>query len=117
MTTTLLRRDVWRSTVTVEGKKVDTINVRIKSSKTSRAGARGEVVQIFANGTKFCAVGEMKKYLDGTRKASRAKPLFREENGWSLSLRKFNEEIRSVLEDKIDYGPITAHSFRQVTNN
>ena len=98
----------------VDGKKIDVLNVKLKSTKTSKAGSRGEVVQIFANGTNFCAVREMKKYLDANKKAARAKPLFREENGWALSLRKFNEEIRSVLEDKIDYGPVTAHSFRQV---
>ncbi len=112
---TLLKRDVWRSTVNTDGGPVETINVRIKSSKTSTVGNRGEVVQVFANGTKFCPVGAIKAYMALNKKGARGKPFFREDNGWGMSLKRFNDYLRKVLEDKIEYNVVTAHSFRSGT--
>ena len=41
------------------------------------------------------------------------RPFFREESGKGLSLRKFNDYLRMVLEEKLPYSLVTAHSFRQ----
>ena len=113
---TLLKRDVWKSQIEVEGKKVKVLNVRVKCSKTSKAGSRAEIVQVFETGGRFCPVAAAEKYMELNRKGRRDLPFFRDETGKNLSLRRFNDYLRMVLEEKIPYGIVTAHSFRWIKN-
>ena len=52
---TLLKKDIWMQTKRVEGKKVEVISLRLKSTKESRATTRGIIIEIFGNKTDFCA--------------------------------------------------------------
>ena len=108
-----MKRDVWKSQLEVEGKMVKVLNVRLKSSKTSTAGNRGEVVQVFETGGKFCPVAACERYMKLNKKGKRDLPFFREESGKGMSKNRFNDYMRMVLEEKIPYGIITTHSFRQ----
>ena len=111
--TTLLKRDVWKSRTRVNGEEVQVLNIRLKSSKTSRAGNRGEIVQVYETGGKYCPVAAANKYIELNKKGKRDLPFFREESGKGMSLRRFNDYLRMTLEEKIPYGIVTAHSFRQ----
>ena len=97
----------------MEGKTVQVLNVRLKSSKTSKAGNRGEIVQVYETGGRYCPLAAVSKYMELNKKGKRDMPFFREESGKGLSLRRFNDYLRLVLEEKISYGIITCHSFRQ----
>lgn len=109
---TLLKRDVWKSRAEVDGKKVAVLNVRIKTSKTAKSRSQPVIIQLFGNGTKMCPIIAAEKYMKANKKGRRNKPFFREASGKNLSLRKFNDCLRMVLEEKIPYGAVTAHSFR-----
>ena len=110
---TLLKKDVWLKKTWVGGKKEEYICIRLKSSKTSSAGNRGEVVEVFKNDTGLCAVKEIKKYMELNSRGSRNCPFFREDDGKAMTLRSFNSYMKLVLEEKVKYGAITCHSFRQ----
>ena len=58
----LLKKDIWLSSKIIENKKLELINVRLKSSKESRAAFRGCVIEVFAvPGSSYCAVTAYKK--------------------------------------------------------
>lgn len=100
------------STKTVDSVKTRVLNVRLKSSKESRASTRGIVVEIFGNSTEFCAVTAYLRYrllLAGGKSDSAA---FRTAEGWAYHHKKFNTDLKLLLGPYVNYGSITGHSFR-----
>ena len=65
---TLLKRDVWKSTMEVNGKHTKVLNVRLKTSKTAKSRAQGEVIQLFET-----AAAAVEKYMTANRKGKRKK--------------------------------------------
>ena len=109
---TCLRKDIWVSMKTIDRVKTRVLNVRLKSSKESRASTRGIVVEIFGNSTRFCPVAAYLKYrelLGGGRSDSAA---FRTSEGWAYHHKKFNSDLKSLLGGYISYGSVSGHSFR-----
>ena len=59
----LLKRDIWISRSRVDGVETEILNVHLKSTKTCRLLNKGQVIEVYPNGTKLCPVRCYKKYL------------------------------------------------------
>ena len=128
----LLRRDIWITKKKTDGKVVQILNVRLKSSKESLSTTRGIVVevinnnlllvllrylpsiklQVFSNDSLFCPVKAYQRYINLCGTGSSNSPAFRTPTGWAYRHAAFNEDLRALLSPYIHYGKITAHSFR-----
>jgi integrase len=109
---TLLRRDIWLTKSVMDGRQVELLNVRLKSTKTCRAALKGQIVEVFENGTKLCPVRAYKRYREVHGPSKKAMPAFRDELGWAYRHAQFNTDLKDILGRKIQYGKLTAHSFR-----
>jgi hypothetical protein len=109
---TLLKRDLWLAKSAIDGRQVELLNVRLKSTKTCRAALKGQVVEVFENGTKLCPVRAYKKYRELHGSSRQGMPAFRDETGWAYRHAQFNKDLKEILGKKIQYGKLTAHSFR-----
>ena len=109
---TLLKKDIWLHSKRIDGKKVEVISLRLKSTKESRVMTRGTVIEIYANKTDFCAVSAYKAYLELTKKASFDSAAFRHGLGWAYECREFNSDLKQLLQEFLPYGQISGHSFR-----
>ena len=47
---------------------VRVLNVRLKSSKTSSVGNRGEIVQVYETGGRYCPLAAVDKYMELNKK-------------------------------------------------
>ena len=68
---TLLKRDVWKSTMRVNGKDIKVLNVRLKTSKTAKTRSQESVIQLFENGGKMCPLAAIGKYMAANKKGKR----------------------------------------------
>ena len=113
-TTTLCLDDIDFVKMKVGGTNEELLKVRLKCPKESTIG-NGVVLEIFANGTFFCPVNALRKYLKTCPiKLDKGKPLFRTETGANFTGRDFNKEL-AFLTDDITVGTkgvIRSHSFR-----
>ena len=113
-TTTLCLDDIDFVKMKVGGTNEELLKVRLKCQKESTIG-NGVVLEIFANGTFFCPVNALRKYLKTCPiKLDKGKPLFRTETGANFIGRDFNKEL-AFLADDITVGTkgvIRSHSFR-----
>ena len=57
----------------VNGKHTKVLNVRLKTSKTAKSRAQGEVIQLFETGGKMCPIAAVEKYMTANRKGKRNK--------------------------------------------
>jgi len=112
---TLLRKDM---TITHQrwgdGKTTEVLQVTLKCPKESRTG-RSTMVDVYETGGPTCPVKGYRLWND---RAGRCRDqdsiLFRGQDGVPLTGRRFNAQLKQLLEPFIDYGKgqITAHSFR-----
>ena len=109
---TCLRRDIWVSTKTVENVKTRVLNVRLKSSKESRASTRGIVVEVFGNSSIYCPVSAYLRYRGLLAGGGSNSAAFRTSQGWAYHHGKFNSDLKALLGPYIKYGSISGHSFR-----
>ncbi len=109
---TLLKKDikiVWDK----EAKK-EVIVVLVKWPKEDKKGA-GVEVEVYETGSEVCPVKALKKCWACQKEGGgENQPAFRQENGMAWTGRRFNEELKKLLQPHLDYkrGKITAHSFR-----
>ena len=98
-TTTLCLDDIDFVKMKVEGENEELLKVRLKCPKESTIG-KGVVLDIFANGTFFCPVNALRKYLKTCPiKLDKGKPLFRTETGANFTCRDFNKELAFLTDD------------------
>ena len=111
--TTLLREDVEIVTRTVSGKATKIMKVRLKSSKESRAYARGVVIEVFEiENTKFCPVKAFEKYLRDCGSMDPKQACFRKADGFAYRHQRLNSVLKTLLAPHVPYGTISGHSFR-----
>ena len=68
---TLLKRDVWKSSMELNGKTTKVINVRLKTSKTAKSRSQAEIIQLFETGGKMCPIAAVEKYMAANKKGKR----------------------------------------------
>ena len=113
-TSTLCMEDIDFVKTNIKGKSEDLLKVRLKCPKESSIG-NGVVLEIFSNGTFFCPVNALKKYLKiSPIKLESDKPVFRTESGANFTGREFNKELAILTNDITEgtKGVIRSHSFR-----
>ena len=108
----LLKQDIWLARVRVGGVEQEIVCVRLKSTKTCRSLNKGQVVEVFPNGTKICPVRCYKKYLRLHGTSRKDMPAFRTDVGWAFRMDEFNAILKELLAEYVPYGKITSHSFR-----
>ena len=112
--TTLCMEDIKFVKTKINGKDEELLKVTLKCPKESSIG-NGVVIEIFANGTFFCPVNAMKKYLKVCPvKLEARKPIFRTETGKNFTGRDLNKELAELTKDITEgtSGKIRSHSFR-----
>jgi thioesterase domain-containing protein len=100
---------------TVGGRKVETLKIHLKHPKEERLSS-GVVIDVFTTNDFMCPVKAFKDWQkDKVVKLSTHKPMFRLAEGQNYTGAVFNNDLRTLLKDEVDYEkfPITAHSFRR----
>ena len=115
MQTTLLWKDVKFAEVKIDGKKVETMEIFIKSPKVDRVGA-GDNIVVAELGNFMCPISAMKKYREEIKmKEDPDMPVFRVKSGDCFSGAEFNQKLGSLtgdLAEKVAGGVVSSHSFR-----
>ena len=70
---TLLKRDVWKSSMELNGKTTKVLNVRLKTSKTAKSRSQGEVIQLYETRGRMCPIAAVEKYMAANKKGKRNK--------------------------------------------
>ena len=110
----LLGRDIEIKPVTIDGKKEEVLQLKLKSPKEDRVGSACTFVDVYATGGLLCPVRAFRKWRMTNPPFDPDLPAFRDTAGVPLTGRKLNCVLRSCLEKHNLYenGTITSHSFR-----
>lgn len=110
---TLLGSDITHRSDNLNGKTIETLQIKLKSQKTDRVGV-DTLVDVYESGSTLCPVRAFKKWKATSTQFSNKKPAFRLENGKPLTGKKFNKYLKQLLGRHLDYERerITSHSFR-----
>ena len=110
---TLLGADIKLTPLTIEGARVETLQVKLKSQKTDRVGV-DHIIDVYESNGAICPVRAFKKWSESTTQLVPDKPAFRTESGRPLTGARFNKHLKFLLARHIDYklGRISSHSFR-----
>ena len=112
--TTLLGKDVRLVKTKVGGVEEEILVVHLKSPKEQRLSA-GVNVELFSTGTFSCPVSAWKKWRALERfELGATKPVFQLSNGRCFTGKSFNNELKAMLGQFIDYNKrkVLSHSFR-----
>ena len=108
----LLLQDVKLKKTMVNGKDVEYLTVRLKSTKVCRKLEKGLSVEIYRVDGPLCPVTAWKRYRALTREDDGELPAFRTEEGLSYSHTNMNKDLKTVFDKRIEYGAVSGHSFR-----
>ena len=115
-TSTLLLRDVTRTTVRVKGEMFNCLKVAIKHPKKRlSAGIILDIFEVKRVGDWMCPVKAWNSWMKHKVVIlSQAKPAIRLANGANYTGARFNKDMKALLKDKVDYEKesLMAHSFR-----
>ena len=73
---------------------------------------KGLEIEIFANGGPLCPVKAWRRYRKLAPEEDEEMPAFRQEDGLAYSHSLFNRDLKRIFEGRINYGTVSAHSFR-----
>jgi hypothetical protein len=113
--TTMMATDITLCLTKVGGTTVETLKIQLRHPKEERLSS-GVVIDVFTTNDFMCPVKAFKDWMkDKVVKLSTQKPMFRLAEGQNYTGALFNKDLRSLLENEVDYekSPITAHSFRR----
>ena len=113
--TTMMASDIKLCLTKVGGRMVETLKIHLKHPKEERLSS-GVVIDVFTTNDFMCPVKAFKDWQkDKVVKLSTQKPMFRLAEGQNYTGAVFNNDLRMLLKDEVDYekSPITAHSFRR----
>lgn len=110
---TLLGSDIAIKAMKLNGRTVETIQIKLKSQKTDRIGV-DMIVDVYESGGALCPVRACKKWMASSSQLSDSKPAFRLGSGKPLTGKKYNSYLKKLLEKHLNYEKerITSHSFR-----
>jgi len=96
----------------VNSKGGGALEVTLKCPKECKDG-KPTVVDVFESGGNLCPVTAYRKWAK-VSKPEEGLPLFRDSNGSSMTARRFNSYLKTLLGDQAERrgGTITSHSFR-----
>ena len=63
----------------------------------------------------MCPVKAWKRYVAMAGNNELDLPAFRQEGGLAYSHSMFNKDLRTLFKGRVNYGAVSAHSFRQET--
>lgn len=108
----LLNKEIGVKTVKVDGKEIRMVLAKIKNPKEMKG--KGHVnIEMFEQNTWMCPVRAIMK-LREKRKEDPAFPFARRRNGKLLTIKLFNQILKTLLKEVLSYeeGTISSHSFR-----
>ena len=110
---TLLRQDISCKSSMLDGMKLDTLQIFIKSDKTDKDG-KGKLLDIYSSDTDLCPVKAYMRYLASSKHTDPGKPAIRLASGKPLTTKQFNLHLKSFLGKHVDTesGFVSGHSFR-----
>lgn len=110
---TLLGQDIIKRSVRIHNKKVEILQVTLKTHKTDKTGSK-VIVDVYESNGPFCPVRAFDKWKVIESKHSNKKPAFMDSSGKPLTGKKFNEILKKHLGKHIAHTgrKVTSHSFR-----
>ena len=110
---TLLQEDASLEHVNVNGKKVGTLQIRLKTEKTNRS-KKHTIVDLYQSGNSICPIRAFTKWYAARSKTGENLPLFLDEEGQAFTGRRFNLFLDGFVKARFPEieGRITSHSFR-----
>ena len=112
-TSTLLMRDMKIKQKNEQGKSVQVLQVLLKAPKEAKG--EGVFVDVFETSSYLCPVSAVNKYVASLGYVPNGDlPAFRTCQGKGYTGASFNDDLKVVLRDSIDWGKhkLTSHSFR-----
>lgn len=104
----LMREDVREKQVSVDGKSITILQVKLKSEKTGRPGS-SNWVDIYESGNFICPIKAHRKFAKSLCENSFC-PHFQLESGKPYTLRLFNSDLKELTANL--EGSFSGHSFR-----
>ena len=74
---------------------------------------KGLEIEIFEIGGALCPVKAWRRYVAMAGNNEPELPAFRQEGGLAYSHSMFNKDLRTLFKGRVNYGAVSAHSFRQ----
>ena len=110
----LLGRDIEIKPITIDVKKEEVHQLKLKSPKEDRVMSACTFVDLYTTGSLLCPVGVFKKWRMTNQPLDPDLPAFRDTASVHLKGRKLNNVLKSCLGKHNLYknGAITSHSFR-----
>lgn len=104
----LMRQDVREKTVTVDGKSIAILQIKLKSEKSGRPNSCNWV-DVYESGNFLCPIRAHRKFTKSLVKNSIC-PHFQLESGKPYTLRLFNSDLKELTANL--EGAFLGHSFR-----
>ena len=111
--TDLLMEEVRLKRTRLENENISFLAVKLKSTKTCRKLEKGLEIEIFEIKGPLCPVKAWKRYIQMAGDSEPELPAFRQEGGLAYSHGMFNRDLRTLFKGRVNYGAVSAHSFRQ----
>ena len=109
----LLLKDVKLIKRTVNKKKVELLEINLKSPKEATKNIKSIRVEVFSNGTPLCPIKAYKNYMAGVGVKRGNSAAFRlPVVGLAYRHQRFNLDLKRLLAKHVHYGSFTGHSFR-----
>lgn len=109
----LLGQDLIKKTCTIKGRRVNTLQILLKSEKQDRIG-KSTIVDVYSSGGALCPLKAFEKWKASNPPVNARKPAFRDPDGKPVTGRRFNAYLKKYLAKytKGSRRKITSHSFR-----
>ena len=111
---TLLNKHVSLERKEINGRMRNFIKLYLEAPKEDKAG-RGVEIELFETSNFFCPMAALRKWKQSSKLSHHLElPVFRLEDGSGYTARELNADLRTLLQDEIDYteGRVSSHSFR-----
>ena len=112
----LLADNVKEKSMWVKGEERKFLQVFLANPKEEKLseGIMVEVFEVMGDQKWMCPISAYRAYVRTGSSGKGKTPLIRAEDGSNYTGKQFNQDIKILLKDDVDYsmGPITAHSFR-----
>ena len=109
----LLRKDIKKTSITLEGETVPILQIKLKAEKQNKKGGFN-LVDVYGSGGKLCPFQAFEEWEKAAPPSARSGPAFCRHNGAALTKSYFNKVLKLTLQKHTEglNGFISGHSFR-----